>query len=316
MENPEQPLSPPDGSTAGYPAKPELVERSGNAVRRSVITLLIYGLLFYFIFERNLSYVATILVVIIIHELGHFAVMRIFGYSNPRMFILPLPGTTGRSKSVIGQRKLVTIVLAGPLPGIIIGSILLYLNRDIHHETLKILASSFLIINLLNALPFYPLDGGRLLETLFQSERYTVRLVFGIIAVAVMTLLFLLLFSPLLLIIPFLMMLDLNNERKHQRIREYLSQEGLRYRCSYRELTNREYWLIRDCLLFSFPRKFAGINPGQYEYSLLEPVIIQQINAVLLPEVKSDMKAASKFFVVVFYLLMLTIPAGLMYLYR
>jgi len=147
-----------------YPPKPILVTKKQNALTRSIISLLLYALMFYFIFDQNIVYIAAILLVIIIHEMGHFLFMKLFNYSNVKIFIVPLLGafTTGK-KQQVSQAQLSLIILAGPLPGIIIGCVLYFLNKDIQSETLKMLSNSFLLINLLNCLPFYPLDGGRLI---------------------------------------------------------------------------------------------------------------------------------------------------------
>src|SRR4051812_36335112 len=159
------------------------MEKKQNAVTRSLLSLFIYALLFYIFFNNNLAYVAAILLVLIIHEMGHFLAMKKFGYSNVKIFIVPLLGafTTGKKQDV-SQRQLSIIILAGPVPGIIIGTVLHYLNLQWQNETVRMLAYSFLLINLLNCLPFHPLDGGRLIETLFFKENYLIHMVFGIIS--------------------------------------------------------------------------------------------------------------------------------------
>ena len=78
-------------SNSVFPPKPLLAQKSQNALVRSLISLFIYGLLFYFVFGQNLAYIAAILVVLIIHESGHFLFMK-FRASNAdlieRIFLL------------------------------------------------------------------------------------------------------------------------------------------------------------------------------------------------------------------------------------
>ena len=81
-----------DSSEIYFPSKPVLVENNQNVILRSLISLFIYGLFFYFLFDKNLAYIATILLVIIVHEMGHFLFMKIFSYSNVKIFIIPLLG--------------------------------------------------------------------------------------------------------------------------------------------------------------------------------------------------------------------------------
>lgn len=303
------------GSSGSFPSKPILVEKNQNALRRSLISLFIYGLLFYFLFDQNIAYIAAILLVIIIHEMGHFLMMKLFNYSNVKIFIVPLLGAfTSGKKQYVSQWQLSLIILAGPLPGIIIGSILFWLNIDLHNETLKMLANSFLIINLLNCLPFHPLDGGRLIETLFFRENHLIRLIFGIISIVALFIMFIVLASPFLLVIPVLIGLELFNENKHQKIRDYLRQEKINYYTDYENLTDQNYWLIRDCLLFSFPKKYYGVEAGKYEYSVLEPIIVQHINSVLQVNLKFDMNAFMRIVMLLFYILIMVAPLTLIVL--
>src|SRR6476620_10358302 len=53
---------------SAVPPKPVIVEKNENALTRSLISLGIYALLFYFLFDQNVTYIAAILLVIIIHE--------------------------------------------------------------------------------------------------------------------------------------------------------------------------------------------------------------------------------------------------------
>lgn len=298
-----------------YPPKPVLTEKKQNALRRSLISLLIYALLFYFIFEQNLAYIAAILVVIIVHEMGHFLLMKRFNYSNVRIFIVPLLGafTSGR-KQEVSQWQLSLIVLAGPVPGIVIGTFLYWLNLSVHNASLGMLANSFLIINLLNCLPFFPLDGGRLIETLFFKENFVIRLVFGIISIVALAILFVAIGSPLMLFIPALIGLELYNESKYQKIRDYLVQERINYRTDYAVLPDRDYWLIRDCLLFTFPKKYAGTPAGVYQYSIAEPLLVQHVSAVLQTNLKSDLNLLKRLLVLAFYILLFTAPLVLVLL--
>ena len=301
----------------GFPPKPEVVEKRQNALTRSLVSLFIYALLFYFLFDRNIAYIAAILLVIIIHEMGHFIFMKLFNYSNVRIFIVPLLGafTSGR-KQKVSQWQLCLIILGGPVPGIVIGTVLFWLNLSWQQATVTMLANSFLIINLLNCLPFYPLDGGRLIETLFFRENHIIRLVFGILSIMALCIMFLLMQSIVLLIIPLLIALELYNETKHQKIRDYLKQEGINYRTDYANLPDKDYWLIRDCLIFSFPKKYKGLVPGKYEYSVIEGLIIQNINAVLQVDLNADLNAFKRLLVVLFYISIFVVPVAFVLSYR
>ena len=299
----------PQTGTSAYPPKPELAQKSQNAMVRSLISLFIYGLLFYFMFGQNLAYIAAILVVIIVHESGHFLFMKLFNYNNVKIFIVPLLGafTTGK-KQQVSQAQLSLIILAGPVPGIIIGTVLFWINKDLHNDTVKMLANAFLIINLLNCFPFYPLDGGRLIETLFFKENHTIRLVFGIISIVCLVVLFLYFNSLVMIIVPVLIGLEIYNETKHQKIRDYLRQEKINYHTDFENLPSKDYWLIRDCLIMSFPKKYASVEPGKYEYSVAEPLFINHITSVLQVNLKFDLNVFKRILIMLFYILVFVGP--------
>jgi stage IV sporulation protein FB len=292
-----------------YPPKPVIIEKNDKALSRSLISLFIYAVLFYFLFDRNLVYIAAILVVIIINEMGHFLSMRFFNYSNAKIFIIPLLGAlTSGKKQQVSQWQLTLIILAGPLPGIIIGSLLYWFNRDAHIENINVLAYSFLVINLLNCLPFYPLDGGRLVETLFYRDNYVIRLVFGIISIIALTVLFAISLNPIMLIIPALITFELFNENKLEKIREYLRQEKINFFTSYDSLPDKDYWLIRDCLIFSFPKKYGSIVPGKLEYNVFEPVLLRQVNSVLRVRLIADLNLPKRILILLFYIALFFTP--------
>lgn len=278
---------------------------------RSLIGLFAYAILFYLFFEQSIVYVATILLVIIIHEMGHFAAMRIFNYSNVKIFIVPLLGAfTSGKKQYVSQRQMSIIILAGPIPGIIIGCLLLYFFGT-QNDNVANLAYTFLLLNIFNLLPFYPLDGGRLLETLFSRDNFTIRLVFGIISILVLGGLFLLGKSFLMLIIPIMIALELRAEYRNEKIRAYLRQEKINYYVDYDNLPNRDYWLIRDCILFSFSKKYAGIEPGRYEYTIVESALVQHVSSVLKTGFGKDLKVFGYLLMLLLYIAAFAVPAYL-----
>lgn len=292
-----------ESTVGGFPPKPLMAEPKTNTITRSLISLFVYALLFYVVFDQNIAYIAAILMVIIVHESGHFLFMRIFNYSNVKIFIVPLLGAfTSGKKQEVSQFQLCLIILAGPVPGIIIGSIIYYINKDINNDTLKMLGNSFLFINLLNCLPFYPLDGGRLIETLFFRQNHIIRLVFGVISIICLSALFLYSMSLIMLIVPVLIALELYNESKHQKIRDYLRNEKINYHVDYKDLPDKDYWLIRDCLIFSFPKKYIGVTAGEYKYSVAEPLFIQHINSVLQIRLIYDLSIFQRILILFLYI--------------
>jgi len=112
--------------------------------------------------------------VLLIHEMGHFVGMRLFGYQNVRMFFIPFFGAavSGRKTGVEGYKEAI-VVLLGPVPGLFISLALILSYATTQNDALRRLAIWFAVINGFNLLPIFPMDGGRLLQiVLFSRNRY------------------------------------------------------------------------------------------------------------------------------------------------
>jgi Zn-dependent protease len=144
---------------------------------RKVILILFVSAILFFVLGLLRSLVTDLLllmVVILVHEMGHFLGMRVFGYSNVRMFFIPLfgAGVSGRKIGVEGYKEAI-VVLLGPLPGLVISFFLALAYGSTDIPLLGRTAAYFAVVNAFNLLPVFPLDGGRLLQiTLFSRNRY------------------------------------------------------------------------------------------------------------------------------------------------
>ncbi len=146
------------------------------------LVILVVSLAAFFYFGRfawGWSVLLLVIPVVLIHELGHYAGMRAFGYTDVRMFFIPLFGgaVSGRSADVPGYKRAV-VALLGPLPGLLAGLACVLVHYHTEQKLWLRLAEAFLLINGFNLLPFYPLDGGHLLnEVLFCRSRHVELLV-------------------------------------------------------------------------------------------------------------------------------------------
>jgi Zn-dependent protease len=131
------------------------------------------------------SFVPIVLAVVALHEGGHYLAMRLTGYANLSVFFLPgLGGLASGDKPSATPFEKLLVYLAGPVPGILLAGAVYWASVAGQWAgppwlTEVLLAS--LLINYFNLLPFMPLDGGRVLETLVFA-RYP-RLRFGFAAV-------------------------------------------------------------------------------------------------------------------------------------
>ena len=122
----------------------------------------------------------AIAAVVLVHELGHWAAMRAFGWQHVQLVLLPLLGgvATGFEQQASARQR-VWVTLAGPLPGIVMAFAALYGFRDQlvggylstgDFDWPLVLISVALFLNYLNLLPFPPLDGGQLLRSLWPQR--------------------------------------------------------------------------------------------------------------------------------------------------
>ncbi|MDA1055157.1 MAG: site-2 protease family protein [Planctomycetota bacterium] len=136
-------------------------------------------------------HIAVLLIpVLLFHELGHFLAMRLFKYRNLKMFFIPLLGAavTGQNYNVAGWKKAI-VSLAGPVPGILVGSVLgiVALIRGDQAWLLEA-AEITVFLNAFNLLPFLPLDGGWIVHVLLFSRHHVLDTTFRALAAVVLIL--------------------------------------------------------------------------------------------------------------------------------
>src|SRR5687767_9650143 len=144
--------------------KPVLEEKKNktNIWLKSIASLILYLAIGYFFFSSNWVFLLIITIIIVFHELGHFTAMKIFNYNDLGIFFIPLLGAyVSGTKQEVSQRQSAIILLAGPVPGIIVGIIFLFIpgNDSIMlSDTISLaeVAKASIFLNLLNLLPIYP----------------------------------------------------------------------------------------------------------------------------------------------------------------
>lgn len=122
-------------------------------------------------------WLGVVLVSIVVHELGHALVGRLFGLV-PRIELHGMGGVaifSNADEVEIGTWQSVAICLAGPLAGFLLGALVLlavWLSGPAEARYAKVLVELLLWVNfawgLVNLLPLYPLDGGQVLAALLH----------------------------------------------------------------------------------------------------------------------------------------------------
>lgn len=141
------------------------------------LKIFIFFILFYL--TKQIKLYATIMILCIIHELGHVLMGLILGLKIEKIEIMPMGLSVSFKlkiedfnkkiqKGSVLQLKKIAIAIAGPLTNLIM--LLIVLNTNINFKIVsnEILAYANILIMLFNLLPIYPLDGGRIFKELIQ----------------------------------------------------------------------------------------------------------------------------------------------------
>ena len=141
------------------------------------LKIFIFFALFYL--TKQIKLYATIMVLCIIHELGHVLMGLIMGLKVEKIEIMTLGLSVSFKinaddynkkikKGNILQLKKIAIAAAGPLTNLIMLLVVLHTNINLKIVSNEILAYANILIMLFNLLPIYPLDGGRILKAILQ----------------------------------------------------------------------------------------------------------------------------------------------------
>ena len=172
---PAQPDSFATLTAADLPLRPEspTVTAVPASRRRRIVVFLVTLLVWIAIACSALPDLTTVWLVctIFLHEAGHFAAMYLLGYSQMSMFFIPFV-----AGAVMGQKADETVsdrlimLLCGPAPGLLLGCLIYWLQAWQPMAALRSVAIWLVAINLLNLLPVWPLDGGRICWILFARS--------------------------------------------------------------------------------------------------------------------------------------------------
>jgi len=149
--------------------------------------LLVFSAMAFFLaggLNSSFESVLSLGAVILIHEVGHLIAMKLFKYRNTRIFFLPLIGGLAQGKPPEPNSKSEAIVaLMGPLFGLLGGCIFLWASHLTWLVTYDELARLSFIINLFNLLPFLPLDGGQILQSIIFNRSLVTDVMFKILGI-------------------------------------------------------------------------------------------------------------------------------------
>jgi stage IV sporulation protein FB len=280
---------------------------TASSLPRTIISLLFFAVLYYWLF-KSWQVVIALVVVLLIHESGHFIAMKMFGYKSVNMTFVPFVGAyvSGEATSLSNRNKLI-VLLAGPVPGIIIGSILYFIHGLYPYPVLLSFAFIFLLQNTFNLLPVFPLDGGQFFQALFFNGGKKIQLVFLYLSLAAIGWCFYQwdYYWPVL-IMALLIIVKINKLHFLQRVHKKLDAAGVDYACTFDDLTDEEYWQIRNVLIEEnkmLARRFT-VN----EYAENEHELIPFVETVLVPAYEDTLDFSQKLIFLFIWALAFALP--------
>ena len=107
------------------------------------------------------------MILIIVHEIGHFLVAKLLGWNTDKIYIYPYGGITKFNEKVnVKLKEEFLVLIAGPITQVLFFLSFSKILPERYQETLTTYHYFILIFNLL---PIYPLDGGHLLSLLLEG---------------------------------------------------------------------------------------------------------------------------------------------------
>ena len=294
-----------------YPEKPQLqkqVVRSNWGL--TVFTIVLFIAVFLSLYSDRADFVFFLVFVLLVHEFGHFSMMKRFNYDNVRMLFIPLMGAFVQgSKERYSQKESLLVVIFGPFPGIILGSIGLYLSGVYQLDWLLLLSFIFIFVNAINLLPIDPLDGGQILKLLVIRQRDLYLMVFALISSLTLIVVGFLMKDWLVAGFGFLMGIRVRAMQKNYQLRKELNELHVNYISTYEELSNRDYHMIKQVLIKDKP-----ILAELDEFSMEEgnTILASHVSELLIAPIHKDLSWVGKISLFIAWILLFAIPIYLM----
>jgi len=291
-----------------FPPKPHAKQTKSN-LTRTITNLLLFLSISYFYFDKNINLVLVFFSVLAIHEFGHLFAMRFFNYKDLEIFFVPLLGAfTKGSKNRISQKQSIIIYLSGSVPSILLAVFLYYFSLTLQNNLLYRTSCVIFSVSLINLLPIKPLDGGNVIANLFFDTNNLLKKGFIVISILAMVVVSIYLGSYILLIIPFLLVINQLKQYRIDKIKEKLIQNEFNLNLSFNDLSEKEYWTIRTIIIEN-SNVFNNIDPAILSISDNEDRIVKYVKLVLNDNSRvKDITPNFKRIVFLIYIISLTVP--------
>lgn len=291
-----------------FPEKPVLAKPSEDSNwGLTIFSIVLFIGVFLLFFDHEFEFITHLVLVLIIHEFGHFIAMKWFGYKSVKMLFIPLMGAFVQGfKDKYSQKESLIVVLAGPIPGVLFGTIFFLAANYYEIPSLLNLSVLFLFLNIINLLPLDPLDGGQMVKLLAKKRRDLFLLIFAFVSSLVLIVSGFIMEVWVLMIFGFLMGVRVRNLQKNLQQRKELEEKNIVFESTYQDLSNEEYAALRSYVLENntLLRKYIT-----YSDNIDEAVIASHVQALLVAPVRYDVGILGKVIVIsVWFLATILVP--------
>lgn len=129
-------------------------------------------LFLWFVFFKNILSFIIFFLVVCAHELGHYFVAKKLGYRLNSFYIAPYGVNLNYKEKIFSYKDEILIALAGPIVNIFLSILcvaLWWIFPQLYHNFHEFVFES-MILALVNLLPCYPLDGGRIFVGILSNN--------------------------------------------------------------------------------------------------------------------------------------------------
>lgn len=284
-----------------YPPKPQLERRKKDGhISKTIFSMVLFALTFSIIINDYLL-IGMLLFVLLLHELGHFSMMKLFGYQDLKMTFIPFLGAMVQGeKQKYSQKQTIIMLLAGPIPGVIIGLSLIKYGLDNAVFWVVQLSVLLIFLNIVNLLPLDPLDGGQLVKSLFLGNHELFQLTFAIGSSLLVIGLGWWFDSWFIIVFGFLMGFRVKQLHKLYLIRKDLKNENISFESTYESLSDRSFAKIKKTVMEYTP--ILRTIQDESDSDHFDKIVANQVDNVLLRPLIKDASNIFKLFTIMLWI--------------
>lgn len=279
--------------------KPYLPQKENSkSFTSTVMSVLLFAVIFYYFITKDVLLISLIVLVLFVHEMGHYLLMKRYKYEDMSMIFIPFLGAMVQGKKTQGYSQIerANVILAGPLPGLILGVILFVLGAHFDQVYLIYAGVLFALINVMNLIPIDPLDGGQLLYLLFFDKKDTLRLYFLLFSSLLIIGIGLYFQNFIVIIFGFLLGLRVRAFQKIYGIHRDLRKINVNYVTTYDNLPDSDYRKIASVVLDHSTLAKKMTESDMIYTPEFEELMASEVNSVLEVPVKTDMSTTRRIF--------------------